>query len=366
MWKERHDGAAMISTVAVRYVSPMNDLTLSRDGATALEPKAFTCLERLIGDTPMIAIDLSYRTERRRVLAKLEYFNLSGSIKDRMALAVLRRAYATGALRPGDTIAEATSGNAGIALAALGRALGHPVVIYMPDWMSVERVALMKSYGADVRLVSHDEGGFLGSIAKTRALADARDNVFLPRQFENAENCNAHCRTTGPEILAQAQAAGSTLSAFVAGVGTGGTVMGVGRALRAADPSIRIHPVEPAESPTLSTGYKVGKHRIQGVSDDFIPDIMCLSSCDAVIAVNDGDGILMAQRLSAELGLGVGISSGANLVAAVKAGSGGGHVATVFCDDSKKYLSTDLTRVEPVRDGYLSPDIVLHGFEVIG
>lgn len=345
-------------------------MTLLRDRARSTPPPCtvpakFRCLERLIGNTPMIAINCSYRGDRRTVFAKLEYFNLSGSIKDRMALEVLRRAYASGQLRPGDTIVEATSGNAGIALSALGRALGHPVIIYMPDWMSVERVALMRSYGADVRLVSHEEGGFLGSIAKTQALARARNDVFLPRQFENQDNCNAHCRATGPEILAQMEKVGATLSAFVAGVGTGGTVMGVGRALKAADPSTRIHPLEPMESPTLSTGYKVGKHRIQGVSDDFIPDILCLKSCDRIISVHDGDGILMAQRLSTELGLGVGISSGANFIGAIKAGERGGNVATVFCDDSKKYLSTDLMRIEPVRDGYLSPEIELHGFETI-
>lgn len=344
----------------------MNDMTLIRENATYVEPKPFQCLERLIGNTPMIAIDLSYKGEKRQVFAKLEYFNLSGSIKDRMALEVLRKAYETGALQPGDTIAEATSGNAGIAISALGRALGHPVVIYMPDWMSVERVELMKSYGADVRLVSHAEGGFLGSIAKTQELARSRNDVFLPRQFENEDNCNAHCRTTGPEILAQLSSAGIKPSAFVAGVGTGGTVMGVGKALRCADPSIRIHPLEPMESPTLSTGYKVGKHRIQGVSDDFIPDILCLQSLDDVVSVNDGDGIIMAQRLSAELGLGVGISSGANLIGAIKAGSAQEKVVTIFCDDSKKYLSTDLTKIEPVKEGYLSPDIELHGFDVIG
>lgn len=361
----------MISTNAMRYVGLMLDLTQTRDISTSIEaahypePTAFRCLEKLIGKTPMVAVDCSYRGERRRIFAKLEYFNLSGSIKDRMALEVLRRAYASGALRPGDTIAEATSGNAGIAFAALGRALGHPVMIFMPDWMSAERIALIRSYGATVRLVSHAEGGFLGSIAMSQDLARSRNDVFLPRQFENADNCNAHCRTTGPEILAQMAGAGVEPSAFVAGVGTGGTVMGVGTALRAALPNVRIHPLEPLESPTLSTGYKVGKHRIQGVSDDFIPDILCLRSLDAVVSVSDGDGILMAQRLSAELGLGVGISSGANFIGAVKAGRNGEDVVTVFCDDSKKYLSTDLTKVEPFRVGYLSPDIELHGFDVV-
>lgn len=345
-------------------------MTLIRDLATETEiipePAKIRCLEKLIGRTPMIAIDCSFKGQRRQVFAKLEYFNLSGSIKDRMALEVLRRAYQSGALRAGDTIVEATSGNAGIAMAALGRALGHPVIIYMPDWMSIERVELMKSYGAELRLVSHEEGGFLGSIAKTQEMARSRNDIFLPRQFENKDNCRAHYRTTGPEILSQMEQSGRPLSAFVAGVGTGGTVMGVGKALKEANPAIRVCPLEPMESPTLSTGYKVGKHRIQGVSDDFIPDILCLQSLDPVVSVNDGDGIIMAQRLSAELGLGVGISSGANFIGAIKVGQKTDNVVTIFCDDSKKYLSTDLTKVEPVRDDYLSPHIELHGFETVG
>ena len=328
-------------------------------------PAMFKTLERLVGNTPMVAVDMLYRDAPVTLYAKLEYFNLSGSIKDRMALEVLRCAYETGALRPGDMIVEATSGNAGIAFCALGRALGHPVRIYMPNWMSQERISLMKSYGADVRLVTHDEGGFVGSIQMAEDLARSRNDVFLPRQFSNEDNCKAHCGTTGPEIARQLEACPD---AFVAGVGTGGTVMGVGKALRALCPKTKIHPMEPAESPTLSTGYKVGKHRIQGVSDDFIPDIVCLKTLDKVICVNDGDGIIMAQKLSSDLGLGVGISAGANLIAALKVQQELGpdaKVATVFCDDSKKYLSTDLTKVELVKEGYLSSDVKLLGYRVL-
>jgi cysteine synthase A len=266
-------------------------------------------------------------------------------------------------------IVEATSGNAGIAFSALGKALGHPVRIYMPDWMSQERISLMKSYGADVRLVSKDEGGFLGSIEMAEELARLRNDVFLPRQFSNPDNCSAHCKTTGPEIVAQLNSLGLVPDAFVAGVGTGGTVMGVGTALRAVNPMIKIHPLEPTESPTLTTGYKVGHHRIQGVSDEFIPDIVCLETLDDVVCVNDGDAIIMAQKLSAELGLGVGISSGANLIGALKLQNQerpNKTIVTVFCDDNKKYLSTDLTKVEPIKDGYLSTDIELIDFEVVG
>jgi len=195
-------------------------------------------------------------------------------------------------------------------------------------------------------------------------LARTRSDVFLPRQFSNRDNCNAHCISTGPEILRQL---GSAPDAFVAGVGTGGTVMGVSRALLAADPSVKIHPMEPAESPTLTTGHKVGKHRIQGVSDEFIPDIVFLKTLDDVICVNDGDGIIMAQKLCRELGLAVGISSGANLIAALKVQnqmSPSAIVVTIFCDDNKKYLSTDLTKTEPVKPGYLSSDVTLLGYEV--
>lgn len=328
-------------------------------------PPMFRTLDRLIGNTPLIGVNMLYKGIPTTVYAKLEYFNLSGSIKDRMALEVLRCAYQSGALRKGDMIVEATSGNAGIAFCALGRALGHPVRIYMPDWMSAERIALMKSYGADVRLVSAEQGGFVGSIQMAEDLAACRHDVFLPRQFSNADNCNAHCKGTGPEIMHQL---GCVPDAFVAGVGTGGTVMGVGNALRAFDCTVKIHPMEPAESPTLSTGYKVGKHRIQGVSDEFIPEIVCLNTLDDVVCVNDGDGIIMAQKLCAELGLAVGISSGANLIAALKVQQdmgAGAKVVTIFCDDNKKYLSTDLTRVEPVHSGYLSSDIALVDYTIL-
>ncbi len=339
--------------------------TLEKSKADFTLPAMFKTLERLVGNTPMVAVDMLHRNIPVTLYAKLEYFNLSGSIKDRMALEVLRGAYQTGLLRSGDMLVEATSGNAGIAFCALGRALGHPVRIYMPNWMSQERIALMKSYGADVRLVSPEEGGFVGSIQMAENLARSRNDVFLPRQFSNEDNCKAHCGTTGPEI---AQQLGECPDAFVAGVGTGGTVMGVGKALKALCPNTKIHPMEPAESPTLTTGHKIGKHRIQGVSDEFIPDIVCLKTLDKVICVNDGDSIIMAQKLSSELGLGVGISSGANLLAALKVQremKPGAKVVTVFCDDSKKYLSTDLTKVETVKEDYLSPDIKLLGYRVL-
>jgi cysteine synthase A len=286
-----------------------------------------------------------------------------------MALHILKEAYRSGQLHPGDTIAEATSGNTGISFAAIGRALGHPVKIFMPDWMSRERQGLIRSYGAEILLVSAEQGGFLGSIRLSEEFAASRSDVFLPRQFSNSANTEAHETTTGPEIWTQLESAGLRPDAFVAGVGTGGTVMGVGRYLRARNPDIKVHPVEPAESPTISTGHKVGRHRIQGISDEFIPTLVDLTLLDPVIAVSDGDSILMAQKLASSLGLAVGISSGCNFLAAIKVQEELGPtaiVATVFADDNKKYLSTDLTHVEPVRPNYLAPEVTLTGISVLG
>jgi len=322
-------------------------------------------LRHLVGNSPILSIQLTYRGERRTLYAKAENLNMTGSIKDRMALHILRLGYERGLLQPGAPIVEATSGNTGISFAGIGRAMGHPVTIFMPDWMSRERIDLIRSLGADVHLVSRDQGGFIGSIEKAEKYAAATPDAFLPRQFSNEDNVVAHAETTGPEIWWQMLYNALEPDVFLAGVGTGGTIMGAGRYLRSMKPEIKLHPLEPADSPTLSTGHRVGKHRIQGISDEFIPPIVDLKSLDPVIDVADGDAILMSQRLAAELGLGVGISSGANLLGALKAQELHGHdaiVVTVFPDDNKKYLSTDLLRDEPVRDGFLSPDVELLGF----
>jgi cysteine synthase len=322
-------------------------------------------LKSLIGNTPLLAIRCTYQGEPRTIYAKAEHLNMTGSIKDRMAFHIIEEAYSEGALQPGDRIIEATSGNTGIAFAAIGKALGHPVTIFMPNWMSSERINLIRSLGAEIVLVSKEEGGFLGSIAKAEALADASDHTFLPRQFSNAANAEAHVLTTGPEIWWQLQFRSLAPDALVAGVGTGGTIMGTGSFLRSQHPTIRLHPLEPASSPTLSTGCKVGKHRIQGISDEFIPPILDLSGLDSIVNADDGDAILMAQKLSEELGLGVGISSGANFLGALKVQNEIGPdavVVTVFSDDNKKYLSTDLLREEPVQTHYLSPEVELISF----
>ncbi|MBI4350309.1 MAG: cysteine synthase family protein [Elusimicrobia bacterium] len=328
----------------------------------------FLELKHLVGNTPLMAIDCTYKGEPRRIYAKAENFNLTGSIKDRMALYILSKASECGTLEPGAPIAEATSGNTGISFAAIGRALGHPVTIFMPDWMSRERKDLIRSLGAKIRLVSAREGGFLGSIKLSEEYAASEPGCFLPRQFSNEDNVAAHELTTGPEIWSQLAFQGLRPDAFVAGVGTGGTIMGVGRYLKRVHPAVEIHPLEPANSPTLSTGCKIGKHRIQGISDEFIPAIVRLTELDSVVSVDDGDAIGMAGRLAAELGLGVGISSGANFLGALLLQNRLGKnavVVTVFPDDNKKYLSTDLLKEQPLKDGLLFPDVELKAFSAL-
>lgn len=322
-------------------------------------------LAALVGHTPLLEIRYRYEGQPRRLYAKFEVMNMTGSVKDRMALHILRRARERGELHDGDVICEATSGNTGISFAAVGRALGHRVRIYMPDWMSHERVHLMHSLGAEVVPVSKAQGGFVGSIALTREYAEETPHVYLPRQFDNPDNVEAHELGTGPEIEAQLAQFGVKPDAFVAGVGTGGTVMGVGRYLRREGRRVRVHPLEPANSPTLRTGRKVGSHRIQGISDEFIPSIVRLDELDPVVDVWDGDAILMSQAMCHRLGLGVGISAGANIIGAIKLAAELGPdavVVTVISDSNKKYLSTALSAAEPPQEGYVTPSVQLESF----
>ena len=241
----------------------------------------FRSLHRLVGNTPLLAVDFTWRGEPRVIYAKQESMNLTGSIKDRMALYILEHGYRDGRIRPGDPIAEATSGNTGISFAAIGRALGHPVTVFMPDWMSAERMSLIASFGASIVPVSRG------------ARADSSAASASPKRSPPATracSCRVSSRTTptcgrtstppAPRSGCSSQQAGLEPDAFVAGVGTGGTVMGVGRYLRTRKPAVRVHPLEPAESPTLSTGHKVGQHRIQGISDEFIPPIVKLDELD--------------------------------------------------------------------------------------
>lgn len=333
----------------------------------ACESEALSRLEglsNLIGNTPLLAVEFEYKGSLRTVYAKCEQMNMTGSIKDRMAFHIIRSAYEAGELHTGDTIVEVSSGNSGISFAAIGGAIGHPVTIFMPDWMSAERTQLLAGYGAQVVTVSKEQGGFGGCMRMSEELAATSPSAFLPRQFANPDNVAEHCMGTAPEIWNQLAARGVVPDAFVAAVGTGGTVMGIGKFLRAKAPKVRIRPVEPMESPVLSHPSRVGHHRIEGIAEEFIPPILDLEKLDAPIAISDGDSILAAQALASQLGLGVGISSGCNFLAAVEAQDELGPdavVVTVFPDDNKKYLSTDLMRAEPVKDGYIAPTIKLLG-----
>jgi len=323
-------------------------------------------LKSLIGNTPLLEIKYNYNGETRIIYVKAEHLNMTGSIKDRMAFHIIQKGYERGLLKPGYSIIEATSGNTGISFAAIGRALGHPVIIFMPDWVSKERMNLIQGLGATIKLVSKKDGGFIGSIKKAEELALSKRDTFLPRQFSNEDNIEAHYLTTGPEIWWQLFYRSLISDAFIAGVGTGGTIMGVGKFLREKNPEIKLYPLEPANSPILTTGYNVGKHRIQGISDEFVPPILHLKELDDIISVDDGDAILMAQKLASELGIGVGISSGANFIGAIQVQNKRGYnttVATVFPDDNQKYLSTDLLKKEPEKKEYHSLKVKLLSYK---
>ena len=315
-----------------------------------------------IGRTPLVELQRVTQGCGARVLAKIEGRNPAYSVKCRIGAAMIWQAEQDGLLGPGKELIEPTSGNTGIALAFVAASRGIPLTLTMPETMSLERRKLLTAYGAKL-LLTEGRKGMPGAIGAARELADSDpDRYVLLQQFANPANPNIHHDTTGPEIWDDTE---GRVDVLVAGVGTGGTIMGVGRALRALRPEVRLHPLEPANSPTLSTGHKVGKHRIQGISDEFIPAICRLADLDRVISVDDGDAILMARKLAAELGLGVGISSGANFLGALLVQDDLGPdavVATVFPDDNKKYLSTDLLQDEPVRDGFLAPEVELLGF----
>jgi cysteine synthase A len=316
--------------------------------------------ESLPGNTPLIRI--SFRRGGgpvRSVFAKLEWCNPTGSIKDRMAAYIFARAEEQGALRPGQPVVEMTSGNTGIAVAALGALTGHPVHIFMPDWMSVERVRLLRLYGAEVHLVTAAQGGFSGAKRMAEEAAGEMD-AFRPAQFENDGNPLAHYYGTGAELARQLP----EVAAFAAGVGTGGTLMGVARRLTRAE----IIAVEPAEAPALSRpDAPMQPHRIEGIGDGFVPRIVERRRIHRVTEIDDGDAVRMAARLSAELGLGAGISSGANFLgAALAAETLPGAVATVFPDDSKKYLTGALAHPPAAEPGALSETFELLDWEKIG
>lgn len=323
-------------------------------------------LDALINNTPLLEISLKFKGEFRKIYVKAEYYNFTGSIKDRIAYHILKSSYDAGLIKKGDTIAEASSGNTGISFAAIGSFLGNPVCIFMPDWMCKERIQLIESFGAKINLVSKKDGGFIGSIDLAEKMG-IENGVFLPKQFSNQLNIDAHYKTTGQEVIHQLQKLDKKPDGIVAGVGTGGTIMGINKALKEVYPQCKAFPLDPANSPTLATGGKItGPHRIAGIGDEFIPKIINLKELDDIIMVDDGDAINMSRMLSMNLGIGVGISSGANFLGALKAqdilNNKDAVVITVFADDNKKYLSTDFTKNLKIKSSYISKDVELLDF----
>ena len=299
--------------------------------------------EQLIGGTPLLKLS---RIEKEyglhaTILAKLEYYNLAGSVKDRIALSMIEDAETTGKLRPGATIIEPTSGNEGIGLAVVAAIKGYRLVIVMPENMSVERRQLMRAYGAELVLTESTKG-MKGAIAKAEALAAKTPGSFVPDQFVNPANPKAHRDGTGPEIYADTD---GKVDIFVAGVGTGGTLTGAGEYLKKQNPGIRIVAVEPAESPVLAGG-KAGPHRIQGIGAGFIPAVLKRKLIDEVVAVSTEDAAAVCRRLSRAEGILAGISSGAAVWASIELAkrpeNHGKTIVTILADSGERYLSTAL------------------------
>ena len=320
-------------------------------------------LNGLIGNTPMIKIECKYKNKEINIFAKLEYYNLTGSIKDRVAYYMINEAKKRGKLKERQAIIEATSGNTGISLASISAYYKHPVYIFMPDWASKERVELMKSYGANIILISKEEGGFIKCVEEAKKLAREKEG-FLANQFGNKDNYKAHFETTGKEIVEELKEREETIGGFVSGVGTGGTLVGIGDRLKQEYKNIEVVALEPDKMPIISKGEIISQHKIEGIGDDFVPDLLDKEKIDEIILVNDDDAINMSRKLAKELGLGVGISSGANLIAAVElAYKIDKNIVTVFADDNKKYLSTDLSKEIDNSKNFKSNEIELIKYE---
>ena len=321
-------------------------------------------LEKLIGKTPMIKITCEYQEKKVNIYAKLEYYNLTGSIKDRVAYYIIKKAQKEGKLKKNMPIVEATSGNTGISLAAIGAYYQNPVYIFMPDWASKERIQLMKNYGANVILISKEQGGFIECVKRAKKLAEEKQG-FLVNQFSNKNNYKAHFETTGREILEelrQIESKGKEIKVggFISGVGTGGTLMGIGDRLKEEYKEMKIVALEPDKMPIISGGKIQGQHKIEGIGDDFVPDLLDRKKIDEIILVNDDDAINMSRKIARKLGIGVGISSGANLIGAVLLATKiGKDVITVFADDNKKYLSTGLSNEMEENEKFISNKIKL-------
>lgn len=305
--------------------------------------KIYKSAEQLVGKTPIMQLthiegELGLSA---RLLAKLEYLNPAGSIKDRIAKAMLDEAEKSGKLKPDSVIIEPTSGNTGIGLASVATAKGYRIIIVMPETMSIERRKFIKAYGAEL-VLSEGTKGMKGAIAKAQELANEIPNSFIPGQFENAENPNAHFKTTGPEIYEDTDGA---VDILVAGIGTGGTLTGTGRYLKSKNPNIRVIGVEPASSPILSAGVS-GAHKIQGIGAGFVPDILDTDIYDEIITVENEDAFEKGRLVGKKEGILVGISSGAALHAAIEVAkreeNADKNIVVILPDSGDRYLSTEL------------------------
>ena len=305
--------------------------------------KIYTSADQLIGHTPLLELTHIENTENleAKILAKLEYFNPAGSVKDRIARAMIDDAEATGKLKPGSVIIEPTSGNTGIGLASVAAARGYRIIIVMPETMSVERRQLMKAYGAELVLTEGSKG-MSGAIAKAEELAREIPGGFVPGQFVNAANPKAHFETTGPEIYEDTD---GKVDIFVAGVGTGGTITGVGQYLKSRNPEVKVVAVEPKSSAVLSTGV-AGAHKIQGIGAGFVPQVLDTKVYDEIIPVENDDAFALGKEMGRSEGVLVGISSGAALWAAIeiakRPGSEGKTIVVLLPDTGDRYLSTPL------------------------
>ena len=317
-------------------------------------------IEKLVGNTPMIKINYEYEGKQGSIYSKLEFYNYSGSIKDRIALYIIQKEKENGKLSDGQPIIEVTSGNTGIAFSAIGALFGHEVHIFMPDWVSLERRKLIEMYGAHVHLVSREDGGFKKALELVDDFAD-EIGAYKPLQFDNDLNVEAQYMTTGQEIIDEVP----DVNAFVSGIGTGGTLMGVGKRLKDHNPDSKVFALEPSTLSILKMGMEEGDHLIEGIGDDFIPGIVDEDLIDDIVLIHDCDAINMSKRLAKEFGLGIGISSGANFLASVLMDNDDLKIATVFPDDNKKYITTKLSEEIDDDPKLISNSIKLLSFEVI-
>lgn len=303
----------------------------------------YTSADQLIGKTPLLELTQIEKSEglNAKILAKLEYFNPAGSVKDRIAKAMIDDAEAKGILKTGSTIIEPTSGNTGIGLASVSAARGYRIIIVMPETMSVERRQLMKAYGAEL-VLTEGAKGMKGAIAKAEELAKEIPGSFIPGQFVNPANPEVHERTTGPEIWEDTD---GKVDVFVAGVGTGGTITGTGRYLKKQNPDVKVVAVEPASSPVLSQG-KAGSHKIQGIGAGFVPDVLDTKIYDEIISVENDDAFAAGKLVGKKEGVLVGISSGAAIWAAIELAkrpeNAGKTIVALLPDTGDRYLSTPL------------------------